>query len=130
MGGSLPSHFSRAAAQRRRYTQALLPTRVAARGWPQTSPGLEDLGKQIEGLRDDLKTSESLRALGKELEAIKAGQQALHKDVQEIKALLQARPAAAAAPAALPSAVLSIAGAPFKGEKTAQLTLIEFTDFQ
>ena len=102
----------------------------AAPGLPQTSQTLESLGKQIEGLREDLKTSEVLRALGKELEAIKEGQQALHKDLQDIKTLLQARPAAAAAPAVPPSAVLSVAGAPFKGEQTAKLTLIEFTDFQ
>ena len=110
---------------------AALMLAYPAPGLPQPSPALESLGKQIEELREDLKTSEALRALGKELEAIKAGQQALQKDMQEIKALLQARPVAAApAPAAPPSAVLSIAGAPFKGEKTAQLTLIEFTDFQ
>jgi len=102
----------------------------AAPGFPQTSPALEDLGKQIERLREDLKTSETLRALAKDIEAIKEGQQALQKDMQELKTLLQTRPAAAAAPAALPMAALSVAGAPFKGEKTAKLTLIEFTDYQ
>ena len=103
----------------------------AAPGLPQTSPALEDLGKQIERLREDLKTSEALRALGKDIEAIKEGQQALQKDIQELKTLLQTRPVAAApAPAAPPPAVLSVAGAPFKGEQTAKLTLIEFTDFQ
>jgi hypothetical protein len=109
---------------------AALTLAYAAPGFSQTSPALESLGKHIEGLREDLKTSEALRALGKELEAIKAGQQALHKDMQELKALLQARPAAAAAPAGPPSVVLSVAGAPFTGDKTAKLTLIECTDFQ
>ena len=109
---------------------AALTLAYAAPGLPQTSPALESLGKQIEGLREDLKTSEALRALAKDIEAIKEGQQALHKAMQEIKTLLQARPAAAAAPAMPPTAVLSVAGAPFKGEQTAQLTLIEFTDFQ
>ena len=109
---------------------AALTLASAAPGLPQTSPALESLGKQIEGLREDLKISETLRALGKELEAIKEGQQALHKDLQDIKTLLQTRPAAAAAPAVPPRAVLSVAGAPFKGEQTAQLTLIECTDFQ
>jgi len=109
---------------------AALIVAYPAPGSPQTSPALEDLGKQIERLREDLKTSEILRALGKDLEALKEGQQALHKDLQDIKTLLQARPAAAAVPAAPPAAVLSVDGAPFKGEQTAKLTLIEFTDFQ
>ena len=103
---------------------AALMLAYAAPGLPQTSQTLESLGKQIEGLREDLKTSEVLRALGKELEAIKEGQQALHKDLQEMKTLLQTRPAAAAAPAVAPTAVLSVAGAPCKGEPTAQLTLL------
>ena len=47
-----------------------------------------------------------------------------------MKTLLQARPAAAAAPAVPPSAVLSVDGAPFKGDKTAKLTRIECTDVQ
>jgi len=100
----------------------------AAPGWSQTDQGLEDLGKQIERLRDDLKLSDALKALAKEVEAIKEGQKALQKDLQEIKTLLQARPAAGAA--VPPTAVLSVEGAPFKGDQTAKLTLIEFTDFQ
>ena len=109
---------------------AVLTLTYAAPALAQTSPGIESLGKQIEDLRDDLKISEALRALGKEIEAIKAGQQAMQKDLQEIKTLLQTRPAAGAAPAAPQNVVLSIDGAPFKGDKTAKLTLIEFTDFQ
>ena len=109
---------------------AVLTLAYAAPALAQAGPGIESLGKQIEELRDDLKISEALRALGKEIEAIKTGQQAMQKDLQDMKTLLQTRPAAAAAPAAPPSAVLSVAGAPFKGEKTATLTLIEFTDFQ
>ena len=107
---------------------AALMLASAAPGWPQTGQALEDLGKQIEKLRDDLKLSDALQALAKELEALKEGQKALQKDLQEIKTLLQARPAAA--PAAPQTAVLSVEGAPFKGDKTAKLTLIEFTDFQ
>jgi hypothetical protein len=89
---------------------------------------METLGQKIEGLREDLKTSEVLRALGKDIEALKEGQKALQKDLQEIKTLLQARPAAA--PVVPQNVVLNVDGAPFKGEKTAKLTLIEFTDFQ
>jgi hypothetical protein len=101
-----------------------------APGLPHTTLTLESLGKHIEALRDDLHTGEALKARATDVEAIKTGQQALHTDLQELHTLLQARPAAAAAPAAPPRVVLNVEGAPFKGEKTATLTLIAFTDFQ
>ena len=62
------------------------------------------------------------------LRSTRATRFSLHKDLQDMKTLLQTRPAAAAAPAVPPSAVLSVAGAPFKGEPTVQLTRIECTD--
>lgn len=97
-------------------------------GFPQTRPALESPGTHIEERREDLQIHEALRALGKELEPIKEGQQALHKDLQEMKTLLQTRPAAD--PTVPQQAALRVDGAPFKGEQTAKLTLIEFMDFQ
>src|SRR5713101_7350764 len=83
-------------------------------GFAQSGQELKNLGEQIEGLRGDLKTSEVLRALGDKIETLTEGQKALQKDLQEIKTLLQARPAAA--PAAEPqNVVLTVDGAPFKG---------------
>jgi len=73
-------------------------------------------------------SSEELKALRKEIESLKEGQRAMQKDLQEIKNLLQARPAAP--PAEPQNVVLNVAEAPFKGEKTAKLTLIDFSDFQ
>lgn len=73
--------------------------------------------------------SDDLRAVRKEIEALKQGQAAIQKELQEIKSLLRARPAAAP-PAEPQNIVLSVEGAPFKGEKTAKLTLIDFSDFQ
>jgi len=73
-------------------------------------------------------SSEELKGLRKELEALKEGQTAIQKDLQEIKNLLRTRPAAA--PAEPQNIVLSVADAPFKGEKTATLTLIDFSDYQ
>ncbi len=108
---------------------AALTLSYTSPSFPQSSPELEALGQKIEGLRGDLKTSEALRALSKEIEGLKDGQESLQKDLQEIKTLLQARPAAAP-PAAPQNAVFNIDGAPFKGEQTAKLTLIEFSDFQ
>ena len=83
-------------------------------------------------------SGDDVRALGKEVEALKAGQAALQKDLQEIKSLLQAQAQAQAAPAparapATPEVVdvvLSVDGAPIKGERTAKVTVVEFTDYQ
>ena len=73
-------------------------------------------------------SSEELNALKKEIQSLKEGQAAIQKDLQEIKNLLRARPAAA--PAEPQNIVLSVADAPFKGEKSAKLTLIDFSDYQ
>lgn len=73
-------------------------------------------------------SSQELKALRAEIEALKEGQKAMQQDLQEIKTLLRTRPAAA--PAAPENPVISVDGAQFKGEKTAKLTLIEFSDFQ
>ena len=82
-------------------------------------------------------SGDELRALGKEVEALKSGQTAIQKDLQEIKSLLQRAPPAAAPAPARPAAgaepsdvVVSIDGAPFKGDKDAKVTVVEFTDYQ
>src|SRR6184192_654786 len=57
--------------------------------------------------------------------------ESMKKDIQEIKKLLASRPAAGAAAAdQAVNAVLSVDGEPFKGEKNAKLTLVEFSEFQ
>lgn len=75
-----------------------------------------------------------LQAILKELAAIKATQAAIQKELTELKALVQARPAPAPAAAARPSPavgrVVNIAGASFKGRADAPLTLVEYSDFQ
>ena len=87
--------------------------------------------KEIEALKEGQRINQEFRLLGKDLEALRDGQRALQKDLQDIKTLLQARPAAGDAPSGEPqNVVLKVDGAPFKGEKTAKLTLIEFSDFQ
>lgn len=75
--------------------------------------------------------SDDLKALSKEIEALKEGQRTMQQDLQEIKNLLRARTASAPSGDEDPrDLVLSIDGAPFKGEKNAKLTLIDFTDYQ
>jgi protein-disulfide isomerase len=81
-------------------------------------------------------SADELRALRKDVESLQAGQSALQKDLQEIKALLQG---GQAAPTPAPGrgggaepidVVVSIAGAPVKGEPGAKVTVVEFTDYQ
>lgn len=72
---------------------------------------------------------DDLKALRKEIEALKEGQASIQKELQEIKTRLRARPAVAP-PAEQVGMIVSVDGAPFKGGKTAKLTLIDFSDFQ
>lgn len=70
--------------------------------------------------------SEELKAVLKEIGALKEAQAALQKQINEIKLSLQAR-----SPSAAPeNVVVSVEGAPFKGDRKAKVTLIEFSDYQ
>jgi len=76
-------------------------------------------------------TTDDVAGIKKEIESLKEGQQAIQKDLQEIKKLLAARPAApAAGPDKALDAVINVAGEPFKGSKNAKLTLVEFSEYQ
>jgi protein-disulfide isomerase len=74
-------------------------------------------------------TSEDVKALRRDIDALRDGLKVIQNDLQEIKGLLRARPTAAA-PAPVQEAVVSVDGAPFKGHKTAKVTLVDFTDYQ
>ncbi len=71
-------------------------------------------------------TSEEFKALRGEVKALKEGQNAIQKDLVEIKKLLQARPAQ---PAEFKEAIIDVEGAPSKGDKAAKLVLLEFSDY-
>ena len=96
---------------------ALLAVLTAATIMLETQPGFSQSAEELKGLRKDV-------------EALKEGQTAIQKDLQEIKTLLRARPTAAAPAAAPLEAVLSLDGAPVKGEKSAKVALVDFTDYQ
>jgi protein-disulfide isomerase len=68
------------------------------------------------------------KQMKKDIEALKAGQQAIQNELAEIKRVLQSRPGAAAD--ALPAEPVSIANEPVKGSGTAKVALIEFSDYQ
>jgi len=65
-------------------------------------------------------------AVRKDIEALKEGQKAIQKDIEEIKRLLQTRSAADA----LPKDPVGIADEPFRGSGQARVALIEFSDYQ
>ncbi len=76
-------------------------------------------------------SGEGVNDLKEEIEALKEGQKAIQKELQEIKSLLRERQAPAQAPAPPPREfVLDLGGNPFKGDENAKLTLVEFTDYQ
>lgn len=74
-------------------------------------------------------SGEGVNDLKEEIEALKEGQKAIQKELQEIKSLLRERQAPAPAPPPR-EFVLDLGGNPFKGDENAKLTLVEFTDYQ
>lgn len=75
-------------------------------------------------------TSEELQPIIDEINNLKKGQQSIQKDLQEIKKLMKAQPARAKRQEQFKDAVIDITGDPFKGEKTAKVTILEFSDYQ
>ena len=75
-------------------------------------------------------TNLEYQVLKKEIESIKEGQAGLKKDIQELKQLIQARPAGGGGPAEFKEAIINIKGAPIRGDKNAKLAMLEYTDYQ
>jgi protein-disulfide isomerase len=76
-------------------------------------PGFSQKSKELDTIKEDVK-------------ALKEGQQAIQKELQEIKNQLKAKPA----PAEFKETVINVDGDPFKGNKDAKLAVIEFSDYQ
>src|SRR5262245_520036 len=70
-------------------------------------------------------TEEELR---REIRELNEGQEAIRKELQEIKRLLLAREAADAKPA--PPDKINIGSRPFRGNTTARIVMVEFSDYQ
>lgn len=66
--------------------------------------------------------------LQKQIEALKAQMKAVQKDLDEIKALLA--PLRVQQPPPPENVALDLGTRPVKGEPSAKLTLVEFTDYQ
>jgi hypothetical protein len=71
--------------------------------------------------------NDEIKNLRKEVEELREGQRAIQKDLQEIKNVLRARGLLPEEPVNL---FLNIADKPFKGNKNATLTLMEFSEYQ
>jgi len=65
----------------------------------------------------------------REIRELRQGQEAIQKELQEIKRLLLARDAAGPVRPARPENI-SIGGRPFRGNQNARVVLIEFSDYQ
>ena len=104
---------------------------LAALAFVEVPSGFAQTKEDFKALKEEIGTLKEIQALRREVEGLKAGQQGLQKDLQEIKTLLQARPAGGGnAPAVPQNVVLESDGAIMKGEKSAKLALVEFTDYQ
>ena len=73
--------------------------------------------------------ADDLSGLRKDIDALKEGQAALLRELQQIKSLLSASPPGPRAGPA-PETVLTVRGGTSKGSKDAKVTLVEFTDYQ
>ena len=69
-----------------------------------------------------------IEALKKEVEALKKGQETTEKELREIKAVLQR--VGAIPPPEPENVVVSVDDDPFRGERNAKVTLIDFSDYQ
>lgn len=73
--------------------------------------------------------SDEQQEIRKEIRELKQGQEAIQKELQEIKRLLMAREAGRAGAPPRPENI-SISGRPFRGSQNARVVLIEFSDYQ
>ncbi len=74
-------------------------------------------------------SDEEIKAIREEIERLKKDQKEILKALDEIKGLLRGKPAAPPT-ADIGDITLTLEGRPVTGEKTAKLTLMEFSDYQ
>jgi protein-disulfide isomerase len=89
---------------------------------------------QLEDLKAGQEAIQQQIALEAKIDALQKGQEEMRQQLEELKKLLQARPAAAAPqrPAGpnVADVVFDLGDNPVKGDASAPLTLVEFTDIQ
>lgn len=72
-------------------------------------------------------TDEELKSLRREIETLKQGQTAIRKQLQELQDVLRGT---GQAPSPQARGPISVHGAPFKGDRNAAITLVEFSDYE
>ena len=72
--------------------------------------------------------ADDLASIRRDINALKEGQAAVLRELQQIRNLLSQAGARAAAPQQ--EAVVSLRNGPSKGSKDARITVVEFTDYQ
>ncbi len=75
-------------------------------------------------------SAEDVKSLKEEIKALKEGQSAIQKDLQEIKTLLRTRLAQPQAAPEFKEAVLAVDSGHVRRDNNAKLVLIEFSDYQ
>lgn len=75
-------------------------------------------------------TKQEVIQLQEQVQALKDGQEAMQKDLEEIKKLLKTGARAAPQAQVFKEQEVTIGLSPFKGEKSATVTLIEYSDYQ
>lgn len=79
-------------------------------------------------------SGDEIKALKKEIEALKDAQKRVERELDAIKALLRESRAPRArgrrSPRPFQPVVLSIGDDPYKGERNAKVTIIDFSDYQ
>jgi len=70
---------------------------------------------------------DELKNLSKDVEELKESQKAMQRDLQQIKSILRGLGLLEEVPQNL---FIDISGRPFKGDKNAKLTLMEFSEYQ
>lgn len=75
-------------------------------------------------------SADEITGIRRDLDAVRDSLKVIQNELETIKKLLQQQPAAAPQPQAFREATINIDGAPFRGEKNAKVTLVEFSDYQ
>ena len=100
--------------------------------WPSFGQEESELRDELEELKRGQEAIQRQIELKQEIEELKKGQADIRKQLEEIRKLLQARPTAARAAAGpnVRNVVFDLGENLTKGEDTAKLTMVEFTDYQ
>jgi len=88
----------------------------------------KELKLQLPGARNQPPADQEVAALREEIARLAKGQEAMFRELQEIRKLLPQPPSGP--PPVAPGVEVSVAGRPWKGAKEARVTMVAFSDYQ